>query len=88
MQDAGFDADFIRPVYRGEPGHPVILNPEWIPYIMNYNGPEGLKGAIERSCCIVKELEVEDRGTILDNDTKQDFERTMIWYRRKELVYK
>lgn len=74
------NADFIRPIYQGETGHPVILNPDWIPYIMGYDGPEGLNGAIKRSNCIVKELEVEDRGVIMDNDTKKDFERLMFWY--------
>ena len=82
------EADIIRPVYHGEPGHPIVLNPEWIPYIMAYDGPEGLKGAIERSSCSVQEMDVEDRGVIMDNDTKKDFERLLFWYQEKRICTK
>lgn len=78
--------DVIRPVYYGEPGHPIIFNAEKCLHIMNYNGPEGLRGAIERSDFSITELDVEDRGVVIDNDTKQDFERMLIWYSEKETI--
>ena len=43
--------------------------------LMTYDGPGGLRGAVERSVCVLTELDVADRGTILDNDTPEDFER-------------
>lgn len=77
-------ADFVRPTYRGEAGHPVLLNAAYIPYLQSYVGPGGLRGAMERSGCDLRELEVEDRGTVLDNDTPQDFARLLDWRRQTE----
>lgn len=78
------EGDFIRPVYHGEVGHPVVLNAALIPYLMTYDGPGGLRGAIERSDYTLRELLVEDRGTVLDNDTPQDIERLLMWCRDEE----
>lgn len=71
------EGDFIRPLYQGEPGHPVILDAKWIDYIVNYNGQGGLKGAMESSDCVLISHEVKDEGVILDNDTKEDFGRLL-----------
>lgn len=77
-------ADFVRPVYQGEVGHPVFLSTAYIPYLQSYDGPGGLRGAMERSGCNLQELEVGDRGTILDNDTPQDFARLLNWYESEQ----
>lgn len=74
------DGGFIRPLYKGEPGHPVILKNDWVSYVLQYEGPGGLKGAMESSNCVLRSFEVADMGVILDNDTKQDFERLMRWH--------
>lgn len=77
--------DFIRPLYRKEPGHPVILKNDWIPYVLQYHGPGGLKGAMESSNCVLRDFEVTDMGVILDNDTQQDFERLILWHHQTAL---
>lgn len=74
------EGDFIRPLYQGEPGHPVILEQDWASYVLQYEGPGGLKGAMESSGCKLINFDVTDMGVILDNDTKQDFERLMHWH--------
>ena len=73
------DGDFVRPVWRGEYGHPVFLKAAWFDYLMAYDGPGGLRGAMERSGCKLVDLPVEDRGTVLDNDTPQDILRLTEW---------
>lgn len=78
--------DVVRPVYCGEPGHPIILNAQKCPYIMSYHGPEGLKGAIERSDFSITEWNVDDRGVVMDNDTKLDFAKTLFWYSEKTTI--
>ncbi len=67
--------DFVRPMYHGEAGHPVVLDAALIPMLMAYSGPGGLRGAVENSPCILTELNVTDQATVLDNDTPEDFER-------------
>lgn len=67
------EGDFIRPVYEGRAGHPVFIKGDWIPYIMEYDGPRGLRGAIESNeNIIVHNIEVSDEGVLLDNDTQED----------------
>ncbi|MGN0159676.1 MAG: NTP transferase domain-containing protein [Brotaphodocola sp.] len=78
------DGDFIRPLYKGEPGHPVILKNNWISYVLQYDGPGGLKGAMESSGCALQNYDVKDMGVILDNDTRQDFDRLLRWHNRAE----
>ena len=67
--------DFVRPMYHGEAGHPVVLDAALIPMLMTYSGPGGLRGAVENSPCTLTELNVTDQATVLDNDTPEDFER-------------
>lgn len=71
--------DFVRPVWRGEVGHPVALSADWIPFLLAYEGPGGLRGAVERSGCVLVDLPVEDRATVLDNDTPQDLRHLLEW---------
>ena len=79
------DGDFIRPLFHGEPGHPVFLKADWISYIKDYDGPGGLKGAVESNSEMqLISLEVTDKGVILDNDTKEDLERLFRWHERKK----
>lgn len=68
----------IRPVFHKIPGHPIVIDQTILPYIMEYNGPEGLRGAI-RTCGVpVCEIPIEDEGTIMDVDRRKDYERMLI----------
>ena len=81
------DGDFVRPLFHGAPGHPVFLKADWIPYIMSYDGPGGLKGAVESNGQMrLISLEVTDEGVVLDNDTKEDLERLFRWHKRNEVI--
>lgn len=73
--------EFVRPVFRGRGGHPVLLSAALIPALLCYDGPDGLRGAIRRSGCAVRNVEVEDGGVLMDNDTPEDFARTVKWRR-------
>lgn len=47
---------------------------------MTYDGPGGLRGAMERHpACDLRNVSCEDRGTVLDNDTRADFDRLLAW---------
>ncbi len=77
---AATPGDFVRPVWHGEVGHPVFLSSAFIPYLMTYDGPGGLRGAMERyPACDLRDVPCEDRGTVLDNDTRADFDRLLAW---------
>lgn len=56
--------DVVVPSYRGQGGHPVVLSNDVIPQILAYQGPDGLRGAI--NFCDVSRtwIDVEDKGVI------------------------
>lgn len=74
--------EFVRPVYHGRGGHPVLLNGNLIPQLLCYTGPDGLRGAIRQSGCAVQNVTVEDAGVLMDNDTPEDFNKTLEWSKR------
>lgn len=81
---AATPGDFVRPVWFGEVGHPVFLSSAFIPYLMTYDGPGGLRGAMEHHpACDLRNVSCEDRGTVLDNDTRADFDRLLAWRKKQ-----
>jgi CTP:molybdopterin cytidylyltransferase MocA len=72
--------DFVRPVYHGKAGHPVIFDSSLADYISGYNGEGGLRGAIESANILTVDVTVEDKGVTLDSDTPQDFETLLKWH--------
>lgn len=64
---------FVRPVYHGKKGHPVILDAKIIPGIIDYHGKGGLRNAIEQQKIAVTDIPVDDEGVIMDVDTKGDY---------------
>ena len=73
----GLEGDFIRPRFGERTGHPVVLSAGMIPFLLRYDGPGGLKGAVAKSGCVVRDIEVDDSGVLMDNDTPADFRRTL-----------
>lgn len=64
---------YVRPLYRGRPGHPVLVDRSVIPALLACSGKEGLRGAVREAKLELREVEVEDEGTVLDMDTPQDY---------------
>lgn len=66
-------ASVVRPVYRGEPGHPVLLAAELVPKVLNNVGTDGLRGVLESLEEPILDVEVNDAGITMDADTPEDF---------------
>lgn len=77
------DGDVVRPTYQGHPGHPILLSAKLIPYLQQYDGRDGLRGAIAQSHCRITDVPVKDRGISLDNDTPADLVRLAQWTEEK-----
>lgn len=58
----------IAPSYQGRAGHPLLIDNELLPSILSYNGPQGLRGAVQGLEIERKLMEVEDEGIIHDTD--------------------
>lgn len=74
---------FVRPLFHGAPGHPVVLARGLLPGLKAYSGGGGLKGAIEALGVEVTDVPVEDQGTALDSDTRDEY-AALLRYRRQQ----
>lgn len=74
------EGDFIRPIYGGEPGHPVVLNQSVFETVLNYQGDRGLRGAIESSDFEIIDVEVDEPNILLDADTPEDYQKVLAEY--------
>lgn len=73
--------EFVRPVCKGKTGHPVILARGLLEKIKDYDGPDGLRGAMEAYGVTPVDVAVEDSGTLLDGDTKEEYAALLRHYR-------
>lgn len=63
----------VRPVYKGKPGHPLIVDDSAVPKLLACSGRNGLRGAVIEAGLNIQDVEVDDEGTVLDMDTPQDY---------------
>lgn len=71
------EGKMVRPVYRGRPGHPVMLDASLIKDICEYQGERGLRGAMEATGYEIIEPEADDDGIYNDLDTPEDYRRLL-----------
>ena len=67
------DGLFVRPTHRGKNGHPAIMSASLIPALFGYTGNDGLRGAVQAAGAEITNVEVPDRGALLDADTPEDY---------------
>ena len=70
----------VRPTYEGSSGHPLIISGALIPYMLRYDGPRGMRGAVEHSGFKIAEVAVNDPGITMDADTPEQYENLRRWY--------
>lgn len=64
---------FVRPVYDGKPGHPVLISADLARVVNDYRGEGGLRGAIDSSGIAITDVAVDDIAITMDSDTPADF---------------
>ena len=69
----GEEGPCVRPLYQGEPGHPILLDRAVVPLLMGCSGKGGLRGAIQELGLPLRDVAVEDENTIFDIDTPDDY---------------
>lgn len=76
-------ADIIYPCFRGERGHPPLINVKLIPEILAHDGNGGLRTVLERHNQNARELNMPDIGILRDLDTPEDYEKARRISRRR-----
>lgn len=68
------DADIFRPVYRGLPGHPLLIRRAIFEEIYEYDGARGLQGFCEQFSQRCREVSTPDPGILMDADVPEDYQ--------------
>lgn len=73
------DAGMIRTTYRGKPGHPIIIDSGFAGTLKDYDGDDGLRGAMECSNIAITNIDVDDAAVQFDIDTPDEYNRLIEW---------
>lgn len=68
------DGKIVFPICQKKIGHPIRIDADLIPSILEYQGDRGLKGALDSLGIEPVQIPVKDEGAITDADTKEDYE--------------
>lgn len=71
------DCAVAMPAYQGERGHPVGFATECLPDLLALSGEQGAASVVRQKAQQgrVRQVEVDDEGSVTDIDTVQDLER-------------
>jgi molybdenum cofactor cytidylyltransferase len=64
----------VRPVYRGLPGHPVLIGVRYLQEALQLQGDVGARGILLNHPGDVLEIEVHQDAVLKDIDTPQDYQ--------------
>ncbi len=70
-------AKLASPVCGERAGHPLLVASSLIPFILQYEGENGLRGAIKNCGCARTFIEVEDDGILCDIDSSDDYDQLL-----------
>jgi len=70
----------VYPVYEGKRGNPVLIGRRFFDELADLTGDEGARVLIDRYPHMIKEVPVNDRGTLIDIDDPLGLERAMAFY--------
>ncbi|WAW14590.1 NTP transferase domain-containing protein [Peptostreptococcus equinus] len=73
------DSKLVRTTYKGQPGHPIIVTNDFAKSLVDYNGVDGLRGAMEAYESPITNVEVEDAAVFLDIDTPEEYHELIEW---------
>ena len=69
----------VYPTFHGKRGHPPLISCRYTNEILDWNGKGGLKNLLEYYEVDAVNVELEDRGVLMDMDTPEDY-RKMLKY--------
>lgn len=73
------EAGIVRTKYEGKTGHPIVIRSDIAKKMLNYQGENGLKGAVAASGEAICDIEVSDEGVRKDVDTPEEYQNLIEW---------
>lgn len=59
------EGDIVSPSYKHRGGHPILLSGRAIPAVLDWQGADGLRGAVGAMAEARKQIEIDDEGILL-----------------------
>lgn len=78
-QVLNIDAPIVRTRYEDRTGHPIVIRCDIAEAILDYDGDNGLRGAIAACGVAVCDVEVTDEGVRKDVDTPEEYQDLIQW---------
>ncbi len=72
VQTLGAGAQIVAPSYQGDRGHPVAFAPSFLGELQALIGDSGARAIVQRNQALVRWVEVDDPGILLDIDRRAD----------------
>ena len=69
-------ADIVAPSYQGDRGHPVAFSRKFVHELQLLTGDSGARAIVQRNQAMVRLVECDDPGVLLDIDRRADLQRT------------
>ena len=66
-----------NPVFKGKRGHPLLIAGSLFPFFLQYQGENGLKGAINVCDCPRTNIDVSDAGVLYDVNSGDDYQELL-----------
>lgn len=73
------DAELVRTIFNGKPGHPIIVTNDFAKSLSNYSGKDGLRGAMEAYSSPITNVDVDDEAVYFDIDTPEEYSELIEW---------
>ncbi|OZC04566.1 hypothetical protein BSZ36_03215 [Rubricoccus marinus] len=65
----------VRPIYRGQPGHPVVFGRAFLPDLLRVRGDDGARSVLQAHAAHVVRVPTDDEGVAMDADTPEALAR-------------
>ncbi len=72
------------PYHEEKSGHPILLHRSVFPEILEYEGEDGLRGAIRNSSVRPQEIPVSDEGILMEVNSEEEYQAALA-YEKKSL---
>lgn len=66
-----------NPVFNGKRGHPLLISSSLLPFFLQYQGENGLKGAMDVCDCQRTNIDVSDAGVLYDVNSGDDYQELL-----------
>lgn len=74
-----------NPVFNGKRGHPLLIASSLLPFFLQYQSENGLKGAMNVCGCQRTDIEVHDAGVLYDVNSGDDYQELLEHHNPEDL---